>query len=159
MTQLRVSLLAIVISLIVAIVFELLVLPDAFNQFRAEWVVLTIIYWLLRHPEKVGVFFAFSVGIILDVVSGSYIGVQALSCGIIAYLVLTIHQRLKMFPILQQSMVVFLIVGIQLMIVTVIRSNLGSAEHSFTYLWSALSSALVWPLVLIFTDRLSFALR
>ncbi|KZY31620.1 hypothetical protein A3729_20455 [Oleiphilus sp. HI0043] len=69
------------------------------------------------------------------------------------------HQRLKMFPVLQQSLVIFFIIGILLMIVMTIRGALGAVDNNMSYLGAALSSALVWPFVLIFTDRLVFALR
>lgn len=159
MTLLRISWVAVLLSFIAAAVLELLVIPPFLNQFRAEWLVLTLVYWLLRHPEKVGIVFSFFIGILLDVISGSYLGIQALSCCVVGYLVLTMHQRLKMFPVVQQSVIVFFLIGIQLMISTVFRANIGGSDVSFTYLWSALASALMWPFVLIITDRLNFLMR
>ena len=159
MTLLRISWVAVLLSFLAASVLELLVIPPVLNQFRAEWIVLTLIYWLLRHPDKIGIVFSFFVGILLDVISGSYLGIQALSCCVVSYLVLTMHQRLKMFPVVQQSVIVFFLISIQLMISTVFRTNLGGAESTFSYLWSAIASALMWPFVLLITDRLNFAMR
>ncbi len=159
MAHIRVSWVAVGLSFIGAAVLELLLLPSMLNPYRAEWIVLTIIYWVLRHPESIGIFFAFCVGLLLDVISGSYLGVQALACSATSYLVLSIHQRLKMFPIVQQSLVVFVIVGIQLMIVSLLRSVLGGGDYSFAYLLAAGASAVMWPFVLILTDRLNFFMR
>lgn len=159
MTQSRVSWLAVFLSFAGAAVFELLVMPQAMLFLRPEWMVLTLIYWLLRHPERVGLLTAFVVGLVMDVISGSYLGVHIIACCVISYLVLTMHQRLKMFPVLQQSLVIFFIISIVLMIVLTIRASLGVADNSLSYLWAAASSAVVWPFVLILTDRLVFALR
>ena len=159
MTQSKVSWLAVFLSFSAASVLELLVMPQVLLAYRPEWIVLTLIYWLLRHPEKIGLLTAFIAGILMDVLSSTYMGVNIISCCIISYLVLTMHQRLKMFPVLQQSLVIFFITGISLMIVLTIRSALGTADNNMSYLNAAFSSALVWPFVLIFTDRLVFALR
>lgn len=159
MTQSRVSWVAVALSFAAAAVLELLAMPQMLLAFRPEWMVLTLIYWLLRHPERIGLFSAFIVGGIMDVLSGTYLGIHIIACCIVSYLVLTMHQRLKMFPVLQQSLVIFFIIGILLMIVMTIRGALGAVDNNMSYLGAALSSALVWPFVLIFTDRLVFALR
>jgi len=159
MTQSRVSWLAIFLSFLIASVLELLVIPDQVQFLRPEWLVLTLVYWLIRHPEKIGIATGAVIGLIMDVMSGSYLGIHVLSISLVCYLVLTMHQRLKMFPITQQSLVIFFIVGIQLMVVYTIRTTLGGNDSGLSYLWVAFSSAIVWPFVLIFTDRLVFALR
>lgn len=159
MTQSRISWLAIVLSFFAASVLELLVMPQVILAFRPEWMLLTLVYWLLRHPEKIGLFSAFIIGMLMDVLSSTYLGVHIIACCVVSYLVLTMHQRLKMFPLLQQSVVIFFLVSISLMIVLTIRSSLGAIESDMSYLGAAFSSALVWPFVLIFTDRLVFALR
>ncbi len=126
---------------------------------RPEWLVLTLIYWLLRHPEKIGIMTGVCIGLMMDVLSGSYLGVHILSLSLICYLVLTMHKRLKMFPLIQQSVVVFFIVSIQLMVVYTLRSVLGVSDMGLSYLWQALASAFFWPMVVILSDRLAFALR
>jgi len=157
--QTRVSWLAVFLSFLFAAVLEFLVLPDSVLFIRPEWLVLTMVYWLLRHPEKIGIMTGCVVGLLMDIMSGSYLGIHILSLSLVSYLVLTMHRRFKMFPILQQSFVIFFIVGIQLMVVYTLRSSLGGVDSGLSYLWIALSSAIFWPIILIFTDRLVFALR
>jgi rod shape-determining protein MreD len=159
MSQSRFSWLAVFLSFSFAAVMEVIVLPDTIRFLRPEWLVLILIYWLIRHPEKIGIVTGIFIGLLLDVMSGSYLGVHILSMSIVCYLVLTMHKRLKMFPVAQQSLVIFFIVSIQLMVVYTIRATLGSSESSMSYLWVALSSALLWPIILVSADRLLFALR
>lgn len=155
----RFSWLAVFLSFIAAAVFEVVVLPDSFLKFRPEWLALTLIYWLLRHPDKVGLTTAVIFGLAMDVISGAALGVHILAYSVISYLVLSMHQRLKMFPVVQQSFVVFFLISIQLMIVYLLSMMLYGADGGLSYLWLALTSALVWPLILILTDRLALFLR
>lgn len=146
-------------SFVLAAVFEVLVLPEGLLKFRPEWLALILIYWLIRHPEQVGITTAVIFGLFMDVISGSVLGVHVLAYSVIAYLVLSMHQRLKMFPVIQQSFVVFFLVGISLMIVYLLSVMLNGAGGGLSYLWLALTSAIAWPLVLILTDRLVLSLR
>jgi len=155
----RLSWLAVFLSFLFAAILELNLLPEIVAFLRPEWLVLTLIYWLLRHPEKVGIMMGLLIGLVMDVLSGSYLGIHMLSLSLICYLVLSMHKRLKMFPLGQQCVVVFFIVGIQLMVVYTLRSILGVSDVGLTYLWQALSSAFFWPMIVILTDRLAFALR
>lgn len=154
-----VSYVVIFVSFFIAAILEVISLPSVISHLRPEWLVLTVLYWLLRHPEKVGIAISVAVGLVMDVMLGTYLGIHALSLSIVSYLVLTLHQRLKMFPIAQQSMVVFFIVGIELMVVNTLKVQLSVGDTGLTYLWHALMSALIWPFVVIFYDRLAFAFR
>jgi rod shape-determining protein MreD len=151
--------LAVFLSFIFAAILELNLLPETLAFLRPEWLVLTLIYWLLRHPERIGVVTGVVIGLIMDVLSGSYFGIHMLSLSLICYLVLIMHKRLKMFPLVQQSVVVFFLVSIQLMIIYTLRSILGASDLGLAYLWQALSSAVLWPVIVILYDRLAFALR
>lgn len=155
----RFSWLAVFLSFIAAAVLEVVVLPDSLLMFRPEWLALTLIYWLLRHPAKVGISTAVVFGVVMDIISGTTLGIHVLAYSVTAYLVLSMHQRLKMFPVIQQSLVVFFLVSIHLMIVYILSMVLHDAEGGLSYLWLSLTSALMWPLVLILTDRLALFLR
>lgn len=155
----RFSWLAVFVSFVIAASFEVVVLPDSLLMFRPEWLALILIYWLIRHPEQVGITTAVIFGLFMDVISGSVLGVHVFAYSVIAYLVLSMHQRLKMFPVIQQSFVVFFLVGISLMIVYLLSVMLNGAGGGLSYLWLALTSAMTWPLVLILTDRLALSLR
>lgn len=155
----RFSWMAVFVSFLFAAVLELIVLPDSFQSYRPEWVSLILIYWLLRYPEKVGLVNAVILGLVMDVMSGATLGTYVLGYSVSTYLVLSMHKRLKMFPVPQQSAVIFFLVGIQLMIVYLLSMVLQGYDSGLSYLWQAFTSAIAWPLVLILTDRLALSLR
>ena len=149
----------ITICFIIAFIFSALVLPNAVSFFRPEWVAIVVIYWVIKEPSLVGVVVAWSAGLLLDVLEGGLLGVNALSLAIVAYLILAMHQRIKLFPLIQQSFTVFLVVGIHLMVGHFIRSIVGSSVPGIIYLTPAISSAILWPFAALFIDKLAIKLR
>ncbi len=154
-----VSWISIFLTILMAAILETLPLPDPLVPFRPQFIALFVIYWLLRHPEKVGIFFAAGVGIVLDLITGSYFGVHMLALGLLGYFVIVLNMRMKMFPILQQATIVFFLIGIELMLVNLLRSQLSGLDSPMSYLWQALSSAVFWPVILLLTDRLMYLMR
>ena len=147
------------LTFVIAIILELVALPDMLSALRPEWLVLTQTYWLLRRPDKIGIASAFAIGIVMDVLTGSYLGIHSLALCIVSYLILGMHKRFRMYPVVQQAFVLFLLTGTQLMIVYGLRASLSVAEDGFDYLWQAVISAFVWPLLILIYDRLSFTFR
>ncbi len=103
----RPSLSAVIATFVVSLILELIRLPEMISMLRPEWLVLTVFFWTLRAPNLVGITVAFFVGLLLDVVSGSYLGVNALALCIVAYLAIGMHKRFKLYPLLQQSFVYY----------------------------------------------------
>ncbi|UZE95217.1 rod shape-determining protein MreD [Alkalimarinus alittae] len=147
------------ISFSVAFLFSILALPHAVSYLRPEWVAMVVIYWVIKSPTSVGVVVAWSSGLVLDILEGNLLGVNALSLAVVAYLVLTMHQRIKLFPLLQQSFTVFLVVGIHLMIGHFIRNLVGNPVSGMVYLLPALTSAITWPILYLFIDKVALKLR
>ena len=50
---------------------------------------------------------------------------------------------------------VFLLLGINQMLVHFIKQTLGADSSGFSYLWPALTSALVWPVLCVLLDNLN----
>jgi rod shape-determining protein MreD len=97
-------------------------------------------------PYRVGIGSAWIVGIVLDVLEGSVLGLNALGLVIIAYVTLNLHQRLRMFSALQQAGLVFAMVGINLMLSHWLEIVTGQTVASnLLFLMAALTSAIIWP--------------
>ena len=52
-------------------------------------------------------------------------------------------------------LMVFLLLGINQMLVHFIKQTLGADSSGFSYLWPALTSALVWPVLCVLLDNLN----
>ena len=75
-------------------------------------VALTLIYWCIALPERVGIATGLVVGVGLDVLEGAALGQNAFALMVVALLALTLYQRLRVSRLWQQAAVVFILVGI-----------------------------------------------
>lgn len=137
----------IVMTLLVALMLSLLSLPVWAMWLRPVWVLLVLIYWVMRRPDRVNVGIAWIVGMILDILNGTLLGEHALALTIVTYLVARIHSRFKMFPLLQQSLSILLLVGLYQLILFCIQGALGHWYKNIWYWLPALTSMALWPLV------------
>lgn len=139
----------IALTFVVAMVLAIVPLPDSvpveLGYLRPQWVVLVLIYWVIALPQRVGILVAWSVGLIVDVLLGSLLGQHAVAFIIVAYIASSLYQRLRMFSLWQQSIIVFAIVGLNQLINFWIESIVGTGDWNMWYLLASVVSALLWP--------------
>jgi rod shape-determining protein MreD len=138
----------IVVSFLLAFILAIYPLPHALQWARPEWVTLVLIYWIIALPQRMGLVASFSVGLMLDILEGSLLGQNALSLSVVAYLSLLLYQRLRVFNMVQQVAVVFVMVGINQLVSQWVQNLTGVGSVSVLFLLPALLSALMWPAVL-----------
>lgn len=152
----------IVLTLLIAAWVSLLPWPDRLSFFRPEWLGLVLIYWVIALPYRIGVFWGFFTGLFQDVLSGAVLGQHALAFAVVAWLAQAAHKRLRVFPPLQQSLVVFLLVGVAIMVSYLVQDAAGRAHHSPLLMQlGAVASAVLWRPVyaLLRTVRQRFLVR
>ena len=85
-------------TFIISLVLSQIPMPDMLTWARPEWVVMALIYWVMALPHRIGVGSGFLLGLAHDLVRGSVLGLGALALTIIAFLVLLLYKRMRMFP-------------------------------------------------------------
>ncbi|MEH6635749.1 MAG: rod shape-determining protein MreD [Halioglobus sp.] len=138
----------ILLTFIAAYVLAVLPLPQWLLWGRPEWVALTLIYWTIALPHRVGIVTSLALGVGLDVLEGAVLGQNAFALVVVALLSLTLYQRLRVYSVLQQAGVVFVLIGINQLICQWVQNLEGAGANSLLFLLPALSSALLWPVVL-----------
>ena len=143
----------IALTFVVAMVLAIVPLPDSvpieLGYLRPQWVVLVLIYWVIALPGRVGILVAWSIGLIVDVLLGSLLGQHGVAFILVAYIASSLYQRLRMFSLWQQSLIVFAIVGLNQLINFWIESIVGIGDWNMWYLLSSVVSALLWPSVFL----------
>ena len=86
-----------------------------------------------------------SIGLVLDVMHGSILGQHAFGLAFVAYVAVQYHQRLRVFPPVQQAVFVAALVFLYLVMMLWIYNLLGSVHYGISYVFAALTSALLWP--------------
>jgi rod shape-determining protein MreD len=135
------------VTIIVAFLLTLLPMPGWAVWLKPAWVLMVLIYWTMTNPERVNVGVAWIVGILLDVLQGTLLGEHALALTMVIYLVARMASQLRMYPLVQQGLSIFLLVLVYQFILFCIQGFLGSMPQSWLYWSSSLTSMLLWPWV------------
>ena len=133
------------ISLLIAFLLTALPLPHWADDWRPAWVAMVLIYWCMALPERIGIGIAWCLGLLLDVQQGALLGQNALGLALIAYFVIQIHKRFRLFPLVQQSCLVGFIIIFYLLISSWVTGIMGIPPKTWTYWMPAISSMVLWP--------------
>tara|TARA_R110000772_G_scaffold120071_4_gene226293 strand:- start:2707 stop:3210 length:504 start_codon:yes stop_codon:yes gene_type:complete len=138
----------VVVSFLIAAFLLVMPLPEWLEYYRPEWMALAVIYWVMALPNRIGLLSAWVLGFFVDVLEDSLLGLNGLVLALVAYMTLSLYQRLRMFTMLQQASTVFMLIGLhQLVSFWVLTVSNQTTSPNLMFLVSALSSAIVWPLV------------
>ncbi|MBI2307045.1 MAG: rod shape-determining protein MreD [Rhodocyclales bacterium] len=132
----------IALSLIVALLLNML--PTAWWPGVPDWVALVLCFWSVREFRKVGMGWAFLLGLAMDVADASLMGQHALAYVLLAYGAAAVSRRILWFPLLQQALqilpLLFLVPAIQFGA----RMLAGGEFPGFGFFAWPLVAALLW---------------
>lgn len=134
-------------------------LPGRFEIARPDWVSLLVVYWVLALPERFGILFSFAVGLLYDTLVGTPLGLYGAVYSGLAYALLLLHARLRMYPLGQQALVIFLIIGICHIVSAWLKGWVMSSVSGQLHMWPALTSAVLWPWVYGLTRTFQIRIR
>jgi len=141
--------LVIFLSLLVALVLMILPLPEWAQIYRPNWIALTLIYWSMALPKRVGLWYAFFTGIILDTSLGTLLGQHTLPLIIIIYINLNLYLRIRVLALAQQAIYIFVLLLIDQVIVAWVEGILGRPTPVLTFLAAPFIGMLIWPWVFV----------
>ncbi|MGH6693222.1 MAG: rod shape-determining protein MreD, partial [Gammaproteobacteria bacterium] len=87
----------IALTLVAALMLNLLPWSGAWLWLKPDFVALVVLYWCIEQPRKVGFVSAWMMGLIMDVADGTLLGEHALAYSILAYAGIVLHRRVRMF--------------------------------------------------------------
>ncbi|WP_339511442.1 rod shape-determining protein MreD [Pseudomonas sp. RL_15y_Pfl2_60] len=135
------------LSLMFALLLSVSSLPAFMEIGRPLWLALFLTYWVLALPHRVGMATAWVFGLLADVLNGTLLGQNALILSLITFLVLSLHQRLRMFPMWQQCLVLMVVFGLAQLVQLWLNALTGSRPPTLTFILPAVISVLLWPWV------------
>ena len=139
----------IVASLLVAFVLTTIPLPDWIVNWRPVWVAMVLIYWCMALPQRVGIAISWCLGLLLDVQQGAVLGQNAIGLAIIAYITIKSYQRIRVFPLFQQAILVCFYILLFQFIALWIKGVMGLSPKDWTFWMPAITSAIFWPWIFI----------
>ena len=120
---------------------------------RAAWapdlLAVTLVFWTVHQPLRVGIGAAFLFGLLMDVHQGALLGQHALAYTVLSFSAITIHRRLLWFTVLAQAAQVLPLFIISQLVALALRSIAGGAFPGFSMFLAPLLEAAMWPLVTV----------
>ena len=138
------------LSLIVALMLVMVPLPEGTEPFRPDWVTMVVLYWAIALPPRFGLTVPWVAGLLLDVTRGALLGQNALGVVLVAAFAIREHQRLRVFPVAQQAVVVTVLLMIKQALVLWISGMTGrEPDNLWLYFASPLLTLVFWPVVFV----------
>ena len=133
----------VIVSLLLAAVLAVVPVPEWATGVRPAWVPLVLIYWVIAMPHRIGVMTGWSVGLLLDALTGAVLGQNALGLALIAYIAYVLHLRIRVFPVWQQCLAILVLVGFYQLVSIMVMRAVQITPWTFWYWASVLVSAVV----------------
>jgi len=137
------------LSLVLGLVLMILPLPDWVQPYRPDWLALILIYWSMAMPKRVGLWFAFFAGLVLDVAQGTLLGQHAMALVIVVFLNLNFYQQVRVLALIQQAMYVFSLLLINQMVIAWVEGILGRPTPVLAFFAAPVIGMLIWPWVFV----------
>lgn len=134
----------IALTLIAALMLNLLPWSGAWLWIRPDFVALVVLYWCIEQPRKVGFFSAWMMGLFMDVADGTLFGQHALAYSILAYAGIVLHRRVRMFSGTSQVVHVFVLLLMNDLIVLAIRLAAGAEFPGMQYFFGTFVASALW---------------
>lgn len=150
---------AIALSIIAALVLQIMPMPLVVDQFRPDWVFLVLAYWALALPNRVNVGVAFINGLVLDILLGTTLGVHSLAMCISIFVLAANYQRLRNYSVWQQAVVIGILAALYHLVVFWLQHLITDIYFLFTFLWPVLTSMLIWPWLFLLLRKIRRQLR
>ncbi len=144
----------VVMSLLVALLLKSLPLPQTFQSFWPDWVLLILIYWNLNVPASVGLGIAWMAGLLVDASQFALLGEHALQYVLVMLLVGYFRNRMSHFSWIQQAILLFFMLLVSVIIEAIIATVLGRHLLFVALLPVPVIGALIWPVFQYFMCRL-----
>lgn len=139
-------------SLVAALLLGLLPLAPALQPLRPYWLALVVAYWVIEDPDRVGLGYAFLVGLVADLAFGSLFGEQALRLVVMTFILQRFRARLRFFPISQQALAIGGLLFNDRIVAAAIHMALGLSPLPAMFWLAPVGGMVLWPLVFLVLD-------
>ncbi|MFI3186575.1 MAG: rod shape-determining protein MreD [Methylococcaceae bacterium] len=149
----------IMLTIIIAMCFRIVPWPGFLTSINPDWVLLVLIYWAIAVPERIGIFHAWTIGLLIDVLTGRVFGQYALAYTLVIYVCLLLHKRLRQFPLPQQGFFIFFCLLFTQMLLFWLQNIQHSAQlHAYFWL-PVVTGTLCWPVIYTALRRVRLSRR
>ncbi len=141
-------------SLLLGLLLSLVKLPETLGVVRPAFLLLVLAYWTQVAPRYAGLFAAWGLGLLLDVIYAGMLGQHALALVVSVYAVMRMRSALRMSPLWQQCLMLMVVVVLYEFILFWMDGVAGRSADPW-YRWvPVLTTPLFWPLLHLLVQSL-----
>lgn len=133
----------IILSLLLALAANLL--PSGRAPAMPDLLALTLVYWSVHQPRRVGIVTSFAFGLVMDVHQGALLGQHALAYALLSFGAILIHRRLLWFELPAQVLQLMPLFVVAQLAMLLVRLAVGGMFPGWTMWLAPLLQALLWP--------------
>lgn len=111
---------------------------------------ITLVFWSLHQPQRVGMTAAFCFGLAMDIHQTTLLGQHALCYVLLGFVVSALQRRVMWFKAGSQALQLLPIFAAMHLLEFTLRIMLGHALPSWQILLAPMIEALIWPLASVF---------
>jgi rod shape-determining protein MreD len=108
---------------------------------------LTLVFWNVHQPRRVGVGTAFLFGLLIDVHDSAVLGQHALAYTLLSYFAISMHRRLLWFGVPAQALQILPLFAAAHAVSFLVRMLAGGMFPGWQMLLAPLGEALLWPII------------
>ena len=113
---------------------------------RPDFMLLVIIFWLLRAPNQIGIGTAWFMGLWIDLATGGIFGQYALAYTVTIFFAVIYQRRLVLFNSTQQLIYVFALLFISQLILLILKTFSGKEFFGWSYFLPCVTGILLWKI-------------
>lgn len=141
-------------SLALALMVNLSAWRSDYLFWKPPMFLLITLYWLLFEPQIFGLLFAFTLGLLNDLMTGMLVGEAAMAFCIIAYCAQAMENRLLHFTVFHQCLLIAGLVALYQLISSAIQVSMYGGSLRSTLFYPVASAFILWPFIVGILGRL-----
>ena len=127
-------------------VLTIMPMPDFLNGITIEWVAMSIIFFSIMNVSLMGIFAAWIIGLLLDLLQGGLLGENALIFSVISYLSYRFRFQIRVYPDWQIMIVILFLLSFGNLISLWIKGFSGRILFVSEDWLSVVCAVLIWPI-------------
>lgn len=132
-------------SLIAALAFNLL--PLGRNPAMPDLLALTLAFWAVHQPRRIGIGLSFMFGLLMDVHQGALLGQHGLAYTLLAFFAVVLSRRLTWFTLPEQALQVLPLFVAMHAVSLLVRLAAGDLFPGWSLFLAPAIEALLWPVI------------
>lgn len=137
---------SIYLSLLVAFICLLLPWSGFALKLRPDFVLIVIIFWILRAPNRCNIGTAWFIGLWVDLATGGVFGQHALAYTVTTFVAVIYQRRLVLFSNSQQLVYVLLLLIISQLTLLTVKTFEGSESLGWAYFLPSITGVILWQI-------------